>query len=139
MDCSLYTYYLIMCILLFAITGLIIIFCSPVVLQKAVALETRNNISIVPGASSINNIESFKPNVTSVTAGTNITWTNDDSTIHTVNSGIFNINNKDLGPEPFESGLINPGGTFIHLFKKPNIYDYYCSIHPFMTGKIIVR
>ena len=116
MDCSLYTYYLIMCILLFAITGLIIIFCTPVVLQKAVALETRNNISIVPGASSINNIESFKPNVTSVTAGTNITWTNDDSTIHTVNSGIFNINNKDLGPEPFESGLINPGGIVHPLF-----------------------
>jgi nitrite reductase (NO-forming) len=130
--------YFIMVIVLQAITALTIIFCLHSFMPQAVAQENTNLISIVPGASSPRNPEFFKPSTTSVQALTNVTWKNDDTTIHTVNSGTFNTGY--LGPVPFQSGIINPGGTFKHLFTMRNTTnDYYCSIHPFMTGKIIVR
>jgi nitrite reductase (NO-forming) len=127
----------IMIITIPVIFALTIIFCLYTLLPQAVAQETTNLISIVPGSSSPSNHEFFKPATTSVQVGTNVIWTNNDSTVHTVKSGTSNTG--VLGPDPFESGIINPSGTFKHLFTMPNTYNYYCSIHPFMTGKVIVR
>jgi plastocyanin len=117
--------------------ALVIMLCIPTTYAQVIIPENTSSISIVPGASSPSNTEFFKPNWTEVPVDTNVTWTNNDSTIHTVNSGIFNT--ADLGEDPFQSGVINQGGTFKHLFKKPGTFTYFCSIHPFMEGKIIVR
>jgi nitrite reductase (NO-forming) len=119
------------------IFALTIMFFLYTLLPQAVAQGTTNLISIVPGSSSPSNHEFFKPATTSVHVDTNVIWTNNDSTVHTVKSGTSNTG--VLGPDPFESGIINPSGTFKHLFTVPNTYNYYCSIHPFMTGKVIVR
>ncbi|HZE78984.1 MAG TPA: plastocyanin/azurin family copper-binding protein [Nitrososphaeraceae archaeon] len=94
-------------------------------------------ISIVPGASSPNSPIFFSPNSTRIHIGGLATWTNHDVNIHTVTSGIFNTGNT--GPDPFDSGVINSGGNFTHRFTVPYTYNYYCRIHPFMTGRIIVN
>jgi plastocyanin len=53
----------------------------------------------------------------------------------TVTSGI--VENNRLTPDgSFDSGIINPGGSFPFVFDKAGEYPYYCTIHPFLTGKV---
>jgi len=124
----------------YPIIGMSIIFCLFMLIPHVTAQENQNIVTIVPGASSPRNPEFFMPNMANVTLGINgtiVVWTNNDATIHTVNSGSFNTG--DFGPQPFQSGGINPGGIFRHHFTIANTYEYYCSIHPFMTGKITAK
>ncbi len=71
---------------------------------------------------------SFQPQTINVTAGTTVTWTNLDSVTHTVTS--------DTGL--FDSGSLSTGQTFSRTFNTAGSYDYHCSIHPSMTGSVIV-
>jgi len=73
---------------------------------------------------------SFNPQVTSISAGDTVTWTNNDSTPHTVTS--------DAGTE-LASTTIQPGQTYSHTFNTPGSYPYHCSIHPSMTASIAVQ
>ncbi len=59
-----------------------------------------------------------------------VTWTNNDSPTHTVTG--------DNGGDPGNSPNIPSGGTFSYLFDTPGTYTYHCSIHPSMTGTVIV-
>jgi plastocyanin len=70
----------------------------------------------------------FGPQVVTVTLGTTVHWTNQDSEAHTVTS--------DAGA--FNSPVLQPGAGFSFTFTKPGTYSYHCSIHPFMTGKVVV-
>ena len=70
---------------------------------------------------------SFNPSTLTITAGTTVTWTNNDSATHTIKSP--NFNSQDL-PH---------GQTFAFKFDTEGTYDYSCGIHPAMTGKIIVQ
>ncbi len=71
----------------------------------------------------------FKPKSVTIAVGTSVVWTNTTTVAHTVTSdtGIFN------------SGVVNPGGTFKFTFTKKGTFGYHCSIHPFMTATIIVN
>ena len=69
---------------------------------------------------------SFNPSVLTVTVGTTVVWTNNDTAVHTIKSATFN--SKDL----------SKGDTFEYKFDKAGTYDYSCGIHPTMTGRIIV-
>ena len=71
----------------------------------------------------------FVPQTLSVPPGTTVTWTNNDSTSHTIAS------NDNL----FQSGALAKGATFSHTFAQKGTFNYHCSIHPSMTGKIIVE
>ncbi len=71
----------------------------------------------------------FVPSTLTVTVGTTVTWTNQDSVTHTVTS------NDNL----FNSGDITTGATFSHTFEQKGTFKYHCTIHPFMTGEIIVE
>lgn len=71
----------------------------------------------------------FTPASMTVTAGTIVTWTNKDAIAHTVTS--------DTGL--FDSGDINPGGTFTHTFAAAGTYPYHCTIHPTMLGTITAQ
>ena len=74
----------------------------------------------------------FTPSTITVAAGTTITWTNKMTISHTVTS--------DTGDSvPFDSGTINPNGTFSMTFSAAGTYPYHCSIHPTMTAKVIVN
>jgi plastocyanin len=90
------------------------------------------SVSMGPG-SSTKTTDAFSPNPIQVSVGSTVTWTNDDTVIHTVNSGT----------SPTESGLftspiINPGGTFEYTFTEAGEVPYFCLLHPNMVGTAIV-
>lgn len=71
----------------------------------------------------------FNPSSLTVPLNTTIIWTNKDGVTHTVTS------NSDL----FDSGNIGNGGVYKHQFTVSGTYSYRCTIHPSMTGTIIVQ
>jgi plastocyanin len=79
------------------------------------------------GAVAIDNF-SFAPAMASVPAGTTITWTNRDDIPHNVVST----------ERTFKSPVLDTDEQFSHRFDKAGTYKYFCSLHPKMTGQIIV-
>lgn len=72
---------------------------------------------------------SFGPPELTVAAGTTITWTNRDDIPHTV-----------VSPDKvFKSKVLDTDETFSFTFDKAGTYPYFCSIHPKMTGKVVVQ
>lgn len=71
----------------------------------------------------------FMPKSVTVKAGTAVTWTNQDDETHTVTSIT-----KD-----FKSKPLSAGDGFTYTFTTPGTYKYFCSLHPFMTGTIVVE
>ena len=93
-------------------------------------------ICIQSGASTHqSNFQWYSPDNVTLIIGKNSTvqWTNDDNTVHTVTS-----QSGDPGT-PFNSGDLSPGATFTWDFTVPGTYYYYCAIHTFMKGTIIVK
>jgi plastocyanin len=90
---------------------------------------TGGNGSKGTGAGNAVSIEnmSFVPSSLSISAGTTVTWTNNDMVTHTVTST----------PSLFDSGAVAPGGTFTYTFINAGTYSYYCKIHTHMTGKVV--
>jgi plastocyanin len=72
---------------------------------------------------------SFGPNDLKVAAGTTVTWTNRDDIPHTVVST----------DGAFKSKVVDTDEKFSFTFSKGGSYTYFCSIHPKMTGRIIVQ
>ena len=64
-----------------------------------------------------------------VPAGTTVTWINHDDDPHTVTS-TANV---------FRSPGLDTDETYAYTFTRPGTYEYYCTLHPLMTGKVIVR
>jgi plastocyanin len=95
-------------------------------------------VSIVVGASVATNNEFFKPATVQTSVGSMVTWKNDDSTLHTVTSGTVD-NGKPAPDKKFDSGYLKSGDSFPFVFDTAGEYPYYCSVHPYMTGKVIVK
>ncbi len=92
-------------------------------------------VAIVSGSSSpADNLEYFSPSKLTVQPGTTVIWTNDDSAVHTVTSGT-----SSSGPNGmFDSALFGPGNTFEYQFNAVGTHDYFCLVHPWMTGMVTV-
>jgi plastocyanin len=71
----------------------------------------------------------FSPNPVTVPVGSTIRWTNQDDIPHNVVSD----------DKSFKSKALDTDETFTYTFTKPGTYTYFCSIHPKMTGKVIVQ
>ena len=71
----------------------------------------------------------FKAPVLTVKPGTTVTWTNADDIPHTI------VSKDGL----FKSKVLDSGDKFSFTFAKPGQFGYFCSIHPHMTGTVIVR
>ena len=71
---------------------------------------------------------SFAPATTAVPVGSTITWTNRDDVPHNIVST----------EQKFKSPVLDTDGKFSHTFEAPGTYKYYCSIHPKMTGEVVV-
>lgn len=71
----------------------------------------------------------FSPNTITVSVGSTIRWTNHDDIPHTVVSD----------DRSFKSKALDTDENFSYTFAKPGTYSYFCSIHPKMTGKIVVQ
>jgi len=86
----------------------------------------------VPGCEETN--ECYIPETVSINAGDTVSWSNDDTAAHTVTSG-----SAADGPSGvFDSSLLIAGGTFEHTFDSSGTEDYYCMVHPWMTGSVQV-
>ena len=70
----------------------------------------------------------FSAPTLTVKPGTTVTWTNRDDDAHTVTS-VANT---------FRSHGLDTGETFSYTFTRPGTYEYFCSLHPLMTGKVVV-
>jgi amicyanin len=71
----------------------------------------------------------FNPQQVTVKAGTTITWTNQDDIPHTVTSST----------KQFRSKALDTDDKFSFTFTTPGTYQYFCSLHPHMTGTIVVE
>ena len=72
---------------------------------------------------------SFGPAAIKVSVGTTVTWINRDDIPHTVVST----------EKVFKSKVLDTDEKFSYTFTKPGEYPYFCSIHPKMTGKVVVQ
>jgi amicyanin len=69
-----------------------------------------------------------RPTLT-VPAGTTVTWLNRDEDLHTVVSTTL----------AFKSAGLETDEAYSYTFTKPGVYEYFCTLHPLMTGKVIVK
>lgn len=73
---------------------------------------------------------SFTPTTLTVPVGAEVTWTNKDDVPHTVVS-----TNKAFSHSP----ALDTDESFSHAFATAGTYEYYCSVHPKMIGKVVVK
>ena len=74
----------------------------------------------------------FEPSTIEVSAGSAVTWTNDDGVTHTVTAG-----EPGAAEETFDESL-DSGGTAEISFDEAGTFPYFCAIHPDMTGEVVV-
>jgi plastocyanin len=78
----------------------------------------------------------FSPDITNVSIGSNVTWINNDSQIHTITSGIEP--DDPIVGQKFESEALSPKETFSYISNETGTFSYFCQLHPTMKGKLIV-
>ena len=71
----------------------------------------------------------FLPQRITVKAGTTVTWINEDDVPHTIVSS----------SKVFKSKALDTADKFSFTFTTPGTYDYFCSLHPHMTGAVVVE
>ena len=90
-------------------------------------------VASVAAAARITTVEivnfAFAPKDLTVTAGTTVTWKNADDSPHR----IADINGA------YASAALDTEDSFSHTFATPGVYKYFCSIHPYMKGTIVVK
>ncbi|MDH3191697.1 MAG: plastocyanin/azurin family copper-binding protein [Nitrosopumilus sp.] len=87
----------------------------------------------VPGCEETN--ECYIPYEVKIAVGGTVTWSNDDTAAHTVTGG-----KMPEGPSGvFDSSLFMAGNTYEFTFDKPGEYPYFCMVHPWMIGMVIVE
>jgi len=86
----------------------------------------------VPGCEETNTC--FVPATVSISTGSTVVWMNDDTAAHTVTSG-----SPATGPDGvFDSSLVMVGASFEVTFDDAGSIDYFCMVHPWMTGTVNV-
>jgi len=88
----------------------------------------RKSVPLAPNEIGIDNFR-FAPPTLTVKAGTKVVWINNDDVPHL----IVNIQNRFR-----QSPILDTGQRFTTTLTRPGTYDYFCSLHPMMKGKIIV-
>ena len=76
----------------------------------------------------------YIPSTIVVEKGKSVTWLNEDSSFHSVTSGFY--------PEPsglFDSGHLDPYESYTLSFDEYGVYDYFCTLHPWMKAQVIVE
>ncbi|OQA04789.1 MAG: Amicyanin precursor [bacterium ADurb.Bin400] len=71
----------------------------------------------------------YQPTPLVIKKGTTVVWINNDRVPHTVTST----------DSKFDSGIIPVGGKYAHTFEHKDEFRYYCTLHPFMKGRVIVK
>jgi len=87
-----------------------------------------DKVSIVNESWKIATVESYSPTIIQISPGIMVTWKNNDSVVHTV---------TDLDGK-FDSHLILPDTSWQYTFYDEGKYNYFCTLHPWMKGLVIV-
>ncbi len=97
-------------------------------LAGSTSVTANDQPSAAPPAVKIDNF-SFGPQTLTVPVGATVTWTNSDDIPHTAVSteGVF------------KSKVMDTDEKFSYTFTKAGTYPYFCSVHPKMTGKVVVQ
>jgi len=121
-----------------AIGSLFVIVAMVAIAPSAFADHMQVDVSIPAGSSSPGcekTNECFVPYTVTIDVGGEITWTNDDSAAHTVTSGDI-----EGGPDgKFNSDLFLAGKKFSHKFDEVGEFPYFCQVHPWMKGTVVVQ
>ena len=76
----------------------------------------------------------YIPSRITVKPGQSVTWSNQDSAFHSVTSGHYDNPTGD-----FDSGYMDPYQSFTMTFEQIGTIDYFCTLHPWMYGQVIVE
>jgi YVTN family beta-propeller protein len=96
--------------------------------RKVVIQPTTTASASSDGTISIANF-AFAPAALTIAAGETVTWVNDDGAPHGL---AYKDGTQGIDP-------LLPGARFSRTFDKPGSYDYVCSVHPYMSGRVVVR
>ncbi len=113
----------------------ILVLAAPVVAAMALLVSGSRSFTVSAGQAQASSAEvkidnfSFGPAAVTVAVGTTVTWTNRDDIPHTVASD----------EKVFKSKVLDTDEKFSFTFTKPGTYGYFCSVHPKMTGKVVVQ
>ncbi|MBI4333303.1 MAG: cupredoxin family copper-binding protein [Chloroflexi bacterium] len=114
--------------------ALILVSCSgrSAAPEPAIAGADSSTALVLPAASTVH-VEiagfAYKPQTITVSPGARVVWTNRDTARHSV---------SDI-KETWDSGLFREGGAYERVFNQKGDYEYYCTLHPAMTGKVVVK
>ena len=107
----------------------ILFFAAALATAPAVAFAGDTQIAAAtPTVVEIHNLK-FNPPTLTVVPGTKVTWVNEDNSPHTV---------TDKG-KVFRSAGLDTKDSFSYTFASPGEFTYFCTIHPMMVGKVIVK
>lgn len=112
---------------------------EPKVMEEPKVMSGPQTVEVsIPSGTSVPGCEEtnacYIPERVTINAGDTVSWSNDDTAAHTVTSG-----SATGGPSGvFDSSLLIAGGTFEHTFDASGKEDYYCMVHPWMTGIVKV-
>jgi len=124
---------------IYSLFGLLAIFSLIAIAPSAFADHGTATVTNAPG-SSVPGCENtaegcFIPSMVTIDVGGEVTWENDDTAAHTVTSGT-----PTEGPSGvFDSSLVMAGSSFSHTFEDAGTFDYFCMVHPWMVGSVIVE
>ena len=104
--------------------------------NSTTASASGSEITIAAGSSAPSAAKFYEPPTLTVPTGTTVTWKNADSTLHTVTSGSAE---SGVSGTEFDSSYMTGGKTFQHTFSSAGTFDYYCTLHPFMKGQVVVN
>jgi len=76
----------------------------------------------------------YIPSVIVIEKGKQITWVNEDLAFHSITSGYYGT-----PTELFDSGHLDPFESYTLTFDETGTYDYFCTLHPWMKGQVIVE
>ena len=85
-------------------------------------------VAVNPSTIVIKNFK-FGPSTLTIAPGTTVTWVNEDESPHTI---------AEKG-KTFRSAALDTNDRFSYTFAQPGEFTYYCTMHPMMVGKIIVK
>jgi len=134
-------------VILLSLFSLSVIFLLPLSLPQASAAQ--QTVTIPYGAFDPNfNTAApqwYLPTVATIQVNQTVTWVNQDTEGHTITSGKAGgregllQNNMGQPSGLFDSGTIKPKESWSYTFTKPGQYEYFCTIHPWMDGYVVVN